>query len=948
MKNAALARTAASEGMVLLENRDNTLPLQQSVTKVALFGGGAVRTVRGGTGSGDPFNGGLSGGGICDVNQSPRYHVNMMDSFLQAGYEVVTKGRLLEYADGYDKELERTAVSPMATFAYPEDALDADSVKGFSKLADTAIYVLARNSGEGIDRGMTKKIKLGDRECEVGDYLLSPTERNNLKYITSSFKNTILVLNIGGVIDMSFLSELDRLGAVLLMGQAGQEGGSAVLDVLTGKITPSGKLSDTWAADYSDYPASATFAHNDGNVDVEKYTEGIYVGYRWFDSFSKKPHYPFGYGLSYASFEWMLNSLAVEGENISVCVEVKNTSERFAGKEVIQVYGSAPEVNLEKPYQELAAYAKTGLLRPGESEALHIRFKIGNLASFDESKSCFLLERGDYRFRIGTSSRNTKPSFILHLDKDITTKLVYHELPLIQPLEEISRFGKPYGMDDGNWEPIQVFDVDASAIRCEDCRSKYQDGIVTTYTTDKGYTALLPYERVEYKDERAITLLDVINGVATMEDLVAQISTDDLAALNCGTGWGVVGESAPVVGENSSTVCGAAGETTPSFRETYAIPSIVMADGPAGVRVSQRFEAIHAATNEKVMRYQYCTAWPVGTLLAQTFDPQLIEQVGQGISEELEEFQIAILLGPGVNIHRDPLCGRNFEYYSEDPLLSGLTAAALVRGVQSKPGRAACLKHYAANNQESNRNKVDTIVGERALREIYLRSFELAVRESNPITMMTSYNLINGVPTADSFDLCTNIARGEWGFDGLIMTDWNGGSSTPSVSMHAGNALIMPGGPGRIRNIRLAAVALPPFFDQRGQIRFFEEKRFFVTREPEWNAFVPSPDGKEIAQAFLGEGFTAEVRDGMILVNGEPLFTEFVPDLPPQFIKPGMKTGYAHPVTAEDASVSADGKSVLYKGTMATVPAICRGDIQRCAIHNLNVIMRSITRNGTV
>lgn len=944
LKNAALSRQAATEGMVLLQNRNGTLPLKKEQTKIALFGVGAVRTVRGGTGSGDPFNGGLSGGASSDVNQSPRYHVNILDSFIDAGYEVVTEKRLRDYAIGYDTEMQKIAGNPMVTFAYPEDSLDEEEIRDFADQTDVAIYVLSRNSGEGADRSLTKKIKIGEQEYEIGDYLLSPTEVNNLKYITETFNKTILVLNVGGVIDMSQIIQLDKLDSILLMSLAGQEGGNAVLDVLTGKVTPSGKLTATWASDYKDYPASETFAHNDQNVDVEKYTEGIYVGYRWFDSFNKTPIYPFGYGLSYTTFDIKHVDQSIDGESVKVVAEVVNTGSQYSGKEVVQVYCSSPEVRLEKPYQELVGFAKTKLLAPGEKEVLTITFRLSDIASFDYDNSCYALEKGDYRIRIGASSRDTVPAFTIKLDGDVTTRLVNHQLPLSQPLDEISRLGKAYGMVDGDWTNVPVLHAHQEAIPCIDSRSIYQDESVITYTTDKDYQPQVPYEKVCLKEKQDITLEDIVNGKATLEDLVAQLSVEELAELNCGTGWGVANEGTPIVGANSSTIAGAAGETTPNLWDKYKIPSIVVADGPAGVRVNQEFEATDIETGEKVKRYQYCTAWPIGTLLAQSFDLALMEEVGKGISDELDELGIAVVLGPGLNIHRDPLCGRNFEYYSEDPFISGHMAAAYVRGIQVRPHIGACIKHYAANNQESNRYAVDTIVGERAMREIYLRNFEIAFKESKPMTIMTAYNKINGVPAADSFDLCTNIARGEWGFDGMIMTDWNGGMSTPSISMHAGNDLIMPGGEGRIRNIVLAAVIKQPEFDERGQVKFYEERSFITLLKPVWNSFTPSQDGQDIAEAVLGDGYVATVKDDMIVVNGEPLYMEHIPELPPQFRRPGMEPGFAHPVTTKDASISEDGKKIYYKGTMVKKPTICKGDIQRCAINNLKVIMRCAKR----
>ena len=307
--NAALAREAAAQGMVLLENKNNSLPIKTK--KLALFGGGAVRTVRGGTGSGDPFNGGLSGGGDVNVNQSERYNINIYNSFKKAGYDITTASILEKYAEGYDVENAKAASNPMATFAYPELTFTDEELAASAKDTNTAVYVISRNAGEGADRGMTKKVTVNEVEYELGDYELSDVEKENLKKVASAFENTIVVLNVGGVIDTKFFEETEGLDSLLLMGQGGQEGGNALLDVVTGAVTPSGKLTDTWAENYSDYPASATFAKADGDSMKEWYKEGIYVGYRYFDSFGIKTAYEFGYGLSYTNFDINVKNVSV-------------------------------------------------------------------------------------------------------------------------------------------------------------------------------------------------------------------------------------------------------------------------------------------------------------------------------------------------------------------------------------------------------------------------------------------------------------------------------------------------------------------------------------------------------------------------------------------------------------------------------------------------------------
>ena len=448
-----------------------------------------------------------------------------------------------------------------------------------------------------------------------------------------------------------------------------------------------------------------------------------------------------------------------------------------------------------------------------------------------------------------------------------------------------------------------------------------------TYTTDAAYEATQPYEKVEVVEKKDSTLKDVIEGKATMGEFVAQMSVEELAALNCGSGWGVANENSPIVGSNSSTVKGAAGETT--VYDQYGIPGIVLADGPGGVRVAQKFDATIEGSDEKQTLYQYCTAWPVSYVQAQTWDTDLVKRIGVAFGKEVDEMNITLLLGPSQNIHRDPLCGRNFEYYSEDPVVSGVMAAACTLGVQETPGVGACLKHFAANNQESNRNAVDTIVSERTLREIYLKGFEIAVKESRPMSIMTSYNLINGVPTADSYDLCTNIARGEWGFDGLIMTDWK--------SMHAGNDMIMPGGAERAQNIVNGMQDAEPNFDERGQVAVDVQLMYGFVKvySAKWNEFTPSAEGTKTVSTNLGEGYTATVADdGRILVNGEEIYLNYRQG----WFNPGT---FSVPATTDVVTVSNDGKTLTYKGEYVDNNIICLGDVQKSAINNLKVIMQS-------
>ena len=928
ISGAAISREAATQGMVLLKNINGVLPLKGR-GKIALFGNGAARTIRGGTGSGDPFNGGLSGGGDQDVDQSLRYHINILNAMETEGFEIVNREQQMAWARCYDLAKREMKDQVMSVFAFPEEPLTTEKLEEYAKETETAICVISRNSGEGNDRFMKKEVSIGDKKYEIGDYRLSAVEMDNLKKLRSAFSSLILVLNVPGSISVQDL-EAACADAILLMGQAGQEG-AAVTDILTGKATPSGKLTATWAKKYEDYPTAGNFLQ-DFNKAV--YTEGIYVGYRYFDTFNVEPGYPFGYGLSYTTFALGNLEASLDEDTLVLGVTVENTG-AFAGREVVQVYVSAPVSEMDMPEQELKGFQKTMLLAPGEKEDIKIRIPLRNLASYSENAGGYILSKGDYGVRIGTSSRDTKPVCKIRLEQTALTEQVLVELPLTETLEE--KKGLTDRKDETIWKDVPVL-LAAQIPETLDSRSAYSDEKVVTYATDTSYQPVMPYETVRYVEKKEWKLNDVASGRVSMEEFAAQLDAAQLADLCCGTGWGVQDENNPVIGASSESVPGAAGETTHAL-ESYGVSSIVLADGPGGVRITQQFEATDLESGEKRQVYHYCTAWPVGTLLAQSFDPEILEQVGCGMAADMQAMRIDLLLGPGMNIQRDPMCGRNFEYFSEDPLISGKMASAMVRGLQSLPGGGGCIKHYAANNQETNRNAVDSVIGQRALREIYLEPYKIAIQESQPLSIMSSYNLINGVPTADSYDLCTDLARGEWGFEGLIMTDWNGGSSTPWKSMHAGNDLIMPGGKGRAMNILQAVRTVMPEFDERGQVIMVQEVPFAPVFAASWNSFTVDPEGPDTVMAPLGEGHTAEMKDGEILVDGEKVYMQ-ANDMKTFFNDPASFVPKICPANEEVAFILDDGRAIGYKGHLDKKPRLCLGDVQRCAVHNLRIILK--------
>lgn len=713
-------RRLAGECMVILEN-DGVLPLQAGTKKIALFGTGARHTIKGGTGSGD-------------VNV--RENISIAQGLERAGFKFVTEGWLDQY-----------------------DRLYADAQEAYA-----AIYVISRNSGEG-----------KDRRAEKGDYYLSDRELQNIRFMTEHYKNCIVLLNVGGVIDLTSLKAIEGVQAIMLVGQTGNMGGYAVADVLTAKTIPSGKLTDTWARSYEDYPSSATFSHRDGNLDDEYYSDGIYVGYRYFDTFGVMPLYCFGYGKSYTEFEIKTMNVTADEKQVQVEVEVTNIGDKYPGKEVVQVYYSAPDGIMEKPTQELAGFAKTKLLAPGEKDVVTITFATTDMASFDAYDAAWIMEEGEYTIRVGNSSRNTEAVAVIDLDDQVTT------LQLKRLMRDTIAVRELHHM-------IPIFDIEFDfGVPAIPFRIMLQ--------AENFKKELVEYEvmRRTFMDKRkdeVLTLEDVKTGNATLDELTAQLTVEEMAELCVGTerrnGDG------NVIGSASSCVPGAAGDTTSSLLETRKVPNLIQADGPAGLRLETP-----------------CTAIPIATTLAQSWDMDLIHRMGELVGEEMKQLHVDLWLAPGMNIHRNPLCGRNFEYYSEDPVLTGLCAATETKGVQSQKGKGTTIKHFAGNNQEDNRMFTNAHISERALREIYLKGFEIAVKTAQPYAIMTSYNLINGVHSANNYDMLQNIARDEWGFEGLVMTDWYTSQDTTEMGMvspsgkyshsssvqciKAGNDLQMPG-----------------------------------------------------------------------------------------------------------------------------------------------------------
>lgn len=781
-----IARRAAADGMVLLKNEGGLLPFAPGA-RLALYGAGAVATVKGGTGSGD-------------VNS--RKTISVYEGLKEAGFTIANEDWISSYQACYQKAREdwrdiiwkedderRAAGEPDPMFsAYSSHPFEIPAGALPSPVqADAGIYVIARIAGEA-----------KDRTPSAGDYLLSDEELEGLRTLCEQQEHVLVIINSGSLSDLSFMDELPQIQALLYMGQPGMEAGAALADVLSGAVTPSGKLTDSWAYHYEDYPNAKTFSHMDGDTSTERYEEGIYVGYRYFDTFEVPVRYSFGYGLSYTSFALRMVHLSFINPNskwasVRIVVEVTNTG-KVSGREVVQIYASCPQKNLTKEYRRLVGFTKSGLLAPGKSEDVEIIIPIYALSSYSEKAPGWLMDCGTYGFFMGNSLQNAQFSASVELTKNILLEKTDNICPLKKELKEL----------EGPFDRTFARRAEWHAYVC-----KNPAIVVPTQM-------LLTRHYVRYGREDTFIKQEIWDEVnALSEEQLIRLVTGDP-----GKGQGMVGAAGNVVP-------GSAAQTS-SCAEDKGVASIVLADGPAGLRLTKVYNVKDGAAQmlpieaslengflyrgakeqEGEKYYQFCTAFPGGAQLAQSWDLELIETVGKAVAEEMKEFGVTLWLAPGMNIHRNPLCGRNFEYYSEDPLLSGRLAGAMTKGVQSQGGVGTTIKHFACNNQEDNRMASDSVVSERALREIYLKGFEHAVVEQQPLAIMTSYNLINGVHAANNYDLCTKVARDEWGFKGVIMTDWTtthyGEDCTASGCMRAGNDLVMPGIQNDHENIRQA------------------------------------------------------------------------------------------------------------------------------------------------
>ncbi len=758
-ENLGRLRAGLAECTVLL-NKDGKFPLT-APCKIAAYGSGVRHTLKGGTGSGE-------------VNS--RFFVTVEQGLKDAGFTVTTD----EWLDAYDSlrvqarkqfvhDIKKKARKQHTQAVFlgmgavmPEPKYDLP----LNGEGNTAIYVLSRSSGEG-----------SDRKIACGDFLLTHTEQRDILALNKQYENFMLVLNVGGPVDLSPVKDVKN---VLLLSQLGVETGAVLADILLGKANPSGKLTTTWARG-ENYPDVGNF----GDINDTYYKEGIYVGYRWFDATERETLYPFGFGSSYTEFSTSDIRPAIEGKAVTVTAIITNTG-KYPGKETLQVYLSCPQGKLDKPVKELAAFCKTAELAPRQSQTMTATFDLTDFASYDEESAAYILEQGNYVLFCGTSADDVVAVAMLTLNQTIIVRQVK------------SLLGEPGFID---WKPsIQIKTYDLPVLPVD----------VTAFSA----------ETISYEENNAV------------DEIIQNMNEEELCLMNMGA-FDPKGGLSSVIGNASTSVAGAAGESTSLFKNR-GIPNIVMADGPAGLRISAQYyrdkKGLHSfgptmpATlldfmpkllqtflggspklpKDSVLQDQYCTAIPIGTAIAQSFNLEFAQICGDVVGNEMERFGVNLWLAPALNIHRTALCGRNFEYYSEDPVISGLFAAAVTRGIQSHPGRGVTLKHYAANNQETNRYFSNSHVSQRAMREIYLKGFQIAIRESSPKAIMTSYNLLNDIHTSESRELCVDILRSEFGFEGICMTDWvvrgltgaKGSIYTvpnPARIAAAGGDLFMPG-----------------------------------------------------------------------------------------------------------------------------------------------------------
>lgn len=715
-QHLSLSRKAAAEGMVLLKNENNVLPLRKD-RQIALFGRNQF----------DVFKG---GGGAADLWAVPV--VPFAEALDKTGN--IYKPLLEKYKRYSEANLNKTMnkFPPNYTYFLREFPLEAEEVSAAAQECDTAVIFIGRFAAEG-----------HDIEDKPGEYRITPSEEKMISLVTEQFEKTVLVLNLPSLMDISFLDKYP-INAVINAFMPGLMAGYALADILYGDATPSGKLPDSWCKTDDGYPSENGFS-----AEQIIYSEGIYMGYRYFDTFKKEVEYPFGYGLSYTEFSLESISEAINGTVVTVKIKVENTG-KYSGKETVQCYLSCPDGELDKPYQVLCGFEKTQLLAPDESEIVTINIDLTEFSSYSEKDASYVLEAGDYILRMGTHSRNTTPICIIPFSKTVICRKVKNRLAPQESIKEL----KKAASDDGDYSDIKKIIPELSAFKTEIVSEKVYD---------------IPKQSLNQK----FTFEDVLKGKCSAEELALCLSKEELALFL--TGDGVDKRNAAGIIPNIELAKGEGSHTHPV--KALGIPASTMQDGPVGVRASA-FEYEYAIPPTEDINGNDCICYPSVISLAATWNRKLVYDIGCAITEDMERYGFNGLCAPGVNLHRNPRCGRNFEYFSEDPFLAAEMAIGFIKGIEEKPTSDGLkyytvLKHFVCNNSEDKRLIGDSVLSERCARELYLRVFEYVIKKASPASVMTSYNKVNGKYTAANAELLEGILRTEWNYKGWIMTDWD-------------------------------------------------------------------------------------------------------------------------------------------------------------------------------
>lgn len=815
-----LARRIAREAIILLKNENNALPLEAGKT-VALLGRTQKDVIIGGGGSG--FSTGLhtlqideeleKAGLVLEGAVRAFYEKNREEELNAAAAAAGQQGDFFAQIEGLVASGAIYEIFGRYTAPTEEPEIPDEVIKAAGEATDTAILIIGRMSGgEECDRRIDH------------DYYLMDSEKKLIAKAAEAFSNIIVVYDVNGAVDTAWMNKVPQVRAAIFMGTSGEQAAGALADIVTGKVSPSGKLTQTLAMSYEAYPTAVHFSSNKDDPDsikrysdyglsaedngscgydispVTVYQEDIYLGYRYFDTFGEPVMFHFGHGLSYASFDWKCNKTGIKDGRLFVTAAVKNTSEGICGKEVLQLYVSAPDGKLEKPAKELKAYKKTKELAPGEEEVLELFVPLTDLASFDEEAKQYVIEAGTYKICLGTNSANTRAAGEICVAEDIVTRSVTADIGLLEVNKgKIDFLKKPAGAKSasGAGDCAEA----AESKEAPDCGK----ADVLALTKDDIKTARKEEHKYDFSVPAAegATLKDVADGKVSMEAFINQMTLDELAVLCNGYGpglpfGGIAAKGAPrTLQYPDGTDIGANdhegsmnGYINPALKK-YAIPSCMYKDGPAFVGKA---------------------AWPTGVMMASTWSDELQYEFGSAIGAEAESLTIDSWLGPGMDMIRNPIGGRNFEYFSEDPVVTGRAAVNITKGAMENNAVTSCPKHFALNEQETyrrgkaNRNidAVDSVVSGRAARELYLKPFEMVVTEADPTTVMSSFNKVNGRFAGGSHVLCTEILRGEWGYDGVVVTDWGDMDMVVdgADAVAAGNDVVMPGGPPVIAQVK--------------------------------------------------------------------------------------------------------------------------------------------------